>query len=204
MNIAIIDDHQILLDGLQQTVAKMVGVNRVDTYISALHFLASYKDNKDFYHLLLTDISMPEMNGTELITNIKELNAQQKILVLSMHKDMQLIQNLLNLNIGGFISKDSNLQELSSAINTVVDGKQYITADIMHSLNAEPNRADVLSSREIQIIHQLSKGLSSKMIAEKLFISDHTVNTHRKNILFKLGLSNTAELIKYAVDHNIS
>ena len=204
MNIAIIDDHQILLDGLQKVVLKKEGVKIVNTYISSVSFLEYYKSNLTQFDLLMIDVEMPEMNGPELIVQIHKINHSQKILVLSMHKEAALIQNLFSLKIDGYISKNCNSSELHEAISTILNGEKFITEDVAALLTPSSISEEVLTPREIEIIQFLSKGLSSKMIADKLSISDHTVNTHRKNILFKLDLANTAELIKYAVENKLS
>jgi DNA-binding NarL/FixJ family response regulator len=203
MKIAIIDDHKMLLDGIKALVQKNERVTNVNTFNSGIDFLETHSDGK--YDLIITDVDMPEMTGTELITTVKDSNRDQKILVLSMHKDHALINALFNLKINGYLLKDSSPELLNEAIDTIFDRGRYITPEIEAIINpVESKDAYSLTNREIQIVQHISNGLSNKEIADKCFISESTVKTHRKNIMLKLNLKNTAELVRYAIEKKIS
>lgn len=203
MKAAIIDDHNLLLSGLKDIVLDISQISDVDTYTSAKEFLNNPRASK--YDILVTDIDMPELSGTELIATIREVDKHQKILVLSMHKDHVLINNLFNMKINGFMGKDSDPRDMQKAIIEILENDLYITKEVEAILNPTTDRNEhSLTKREIQIIQLISRGESNKTIANQCFISETTVKTHRKNIMLKLDLRNTAELVRFALENKIS
>lgn len=203
MNAAIIDDHALLLDGLKDLVIDVENINSVDTFSSAEEFLNISQTNN--YDIIITDIDMPGMTGSELVATIREIDKEQKILVLSMHKDQVLIRNLFNMKVNGFLSKDSAPKIMQEAITSILEKGKYITKEVDQILNdAKDKKEHNLTKREIQIIQLISRGESNKTIANQCFISETTVKTHRKNIMLKLDLRNTAELVRFAIENKIS
>lgn len=203
MNIAIIDDHAMLLGGIKDLVATHPEVSTVETFNGAEGFLERFEAEGALFDLIITDIDMPGLKGSELIPIIREKSKHQRVLVLSMHKDHGLIRNLFTFGINGFVFKDNDPKELLTAIDHITQNGKYIPNEIQAILdNTEEENAE-LTRREIEIVQRIAKGESNKEIAANLFLSDATVKTHRKNIMFKLGLGNTADLVRYAMENKL-
>jgi DNA-binding NarL/FixJ family response regulator len=203
MKIAIIDDHAMILDGLRRIVSMNPLVTNVRTFANGNDFLSAYKEG--LFDLVITDVDMPGLTGTEIVTKIRDTNSEQKILVLSMHKDHALINVLFNLKINGYLVKDGSSELLNEAIDAIFSTGNYISKEMDAIINPITKNDEFnLTKREIEIVQRISNGLSNKEIADKCFISETTVKTHRKNIMLKLNLKNTAELVRYAIEKKIA
>ncbi|MFT4600212.1 MAG: DNA-binding NarL/FixJ family response regulator [Arenicella sp.] len=203
MKIALVDDQSLILEGLKLLLIKEIPKCNVTAFSSSTDFLDNYKDKN--YDLIITDIEIPEINGIELIIKIRAKNPKQKILVLSMYKNKVLLQSLFELKINGFLCKVNSTNELINAIHTIDMDENYISPEVAHLIGlSKDQNNNVLTKREIQIVQSVIKGLNNKKISSLMFISEHTVKTHRKNILYKLNLSSSFELVKYAIENNIS
>src|SRR4051812_44594769 len=157
------------------------------------------------------DISMPVLNGLEATKLIKREKPHIKVIVVSMLCDASIVNKLLKAGADAFINKNTGKNELLKAIDKVMQGEKYISPEIAanffvhlndRSVNTPENEKH-LSVREIEIIGYIANGLTNHEIADKLFLSIVTVNTHRKNMLAKLHLKNTASLVKYAAEHKL-
>jgi len=203
-SILIADDHQMFREGL-------VSLLMDETNLEIIGQASNGKDVLAFIRIrppdvLLLDIEMPIMDGFDTLRELKKLKAKTKVLVLTMHKSAAFIKNILKAGASGYLQKDAGKETLLKAINDVMLNGSYYTADtsklILESFQ-EQNMNCQISSREKDVIRLLADGLTTKKIAIKLFISPHTVETHRQNILLKLGLKNTAALIKYVIQKGI-
>ena len=202
MKIALIDDHALILDSLELLILKGVSGSEVSVFNSAQSILDIYTPS--LFDIIITDIEMPNISGSELVVKIREENPDQKILVLSMHINTVLLQNLFELNINGFVCKVNSTNELIEAINIVNNNEQYISEEIKKILIKSDNKNElILTKRELQIVQYVVKSMNNNEIAESMFISVHTVKTHRKNILHKLNMKTSIELVKYALSNNI-
>jgi len=160
--------------------------------------------------LVLTDISMPKMNGIELTKAIKSSDAPTKVLVLSMHEEDQFIHDVLMVEADGYVLKNTGSNELRSAIEKVLDGGVHYSDRIVEKLAKgvktdliEKNTVSLLSDRELEIIQLVCDELTTKEIAKKLFLSPKTIETHRKNILRKLDFNSSTELVRFAVQQGL-
>lgn len=196
-----VDGLKLLLNGDEQFIITLEA-NSAEEMLDKLH--TGQAD------ILLTDITMPSgMNGYELALAVRKELPSVKILVLSMNEDGALITRLIEkAGVDGYISKAAGQQELLKAITTISSGGKYFTESIwkqyesyqeLRSENAEMN----LTSRELQIIECLMKHYSNKQIADELFISERTVETHRKNIYRKTNTKGEAALIQFVKEHRI-
>jgi DNA-binding NarL/FixJ family response regulator len=207
IRIGIVDDHQIVIDGIVALLRDQVQFEIVGTNISAKKMLQELKICKP--DVLLTDVIMPEMNGKEFSKAVKEQNPQIKIMVLSMNSDLETIQYLIKeANISGYVLKNISKSELIQAIELVAEGKVYFSKEVKSELGKweeikNENTEAALTTREIEIIKLLEEELTTKQIAERLFISERTVETHRKNIFRKTDNHTVLGLIKYAYLHKI-
>lgn len=197
INIVIADDHQLFIDGLSSILAKKSFVNIIATVNNGSDLMAVLKSEK--VDLVLLDLDMPLMDGVEVLKKVSVLTHIPKIIVVTMHAEPAFIMPVLKLNAAGYLLKDTSEEELIEAIKHVVNGKIYISKAVKEIVNQfNQNNTVNLSPRELEVLKSLTQGLTSVQIAEKLFISKHTVESHRKSLLSKLKMNNTAELIQLA------
>lgn len=207
IKIAIVDDHQIVIDGIVALLQghKELEVVAMDT--SAQNMLLRMADLK--VDLLLTDIMMPEMNGHDLATAVRKKYPETKILALSMSGQGELVDSMINqADINGYVLKNISKQDLLTAIQKIANGGIYFSEEVLNELTAfsqtrkEEDKVQ-LTVREKEIIQLMEKEYSNKQIADELFISERTVETHRKNIFRKTSTNSVLGLIKYAYQHKI-
>ncbi len=202
-NILLVDDHGILLDGLESILQErrdLVVGSRVNSGPAALELLAHQG-----FDLMITDYCMPGMDGLSLVKSVRTIRPDMKIIVLSMIDEPGEIRNIMVEGIDGYVLKKYARQELFRAIDTVMDDRQYWSPEACKAILTEPSppAQPQLTAREIEILQLLTKELTSKEISQQIFISERTVETHRKNLLRKTGSSNTVGLIKYAYTHKL-
>ena len=147
--------------------------------------------------LLLLDISMPEVNGLEVTQHVREKYPTMPILILTMHEDERYFFQLLRAGATGYIVKGAAPNDLVSAVRAVAAGQAYLYPSLARLLAKEPDT--VLSARELEVLQLTAQGLTAREVGKKLSISSNTVERHRANIMSKLGVSNRAELIRYAI-----
>jgi DNA-binding NarL/FixJ family response regulator len=151
------------------------------------------------------DIFMPEMNGVEATSIIRNRFPWMKIIILSVQTELAYVKKLFTMGVSGYITKNSPKEELFEAITTVFNGKEYLSKDIIQRKAQQSDSNGVarkhLSKREIEIIKLIQEGLTNKEISERMFISLKTVESHRTNIFRKLRIKNVAELLKYVHDN---
>ncbi|WP_075602723.1 response regulator transcription factor [Saccharicrinis aurantiacus] len=209
IKILLTDDHIMIRQGLKTFLDndEFKVVAEAQHGIEAIELLKT--ENID---VLITDIMMPEMNGIELVKNVSSQFPQVKILALTMLNERQNIKNMLAAGAHGYILKDCTQDELREAVRSVNKGETFyskeVTNIIMESLTpqAKPNRVAVeipLTKRETEILHLICKEHSNIEIAEKLFISNRTVEAHKRNLLEKTGCKNIAGLVIYALEKKL-
>ncbi len=210
VKIAIVDDHKIIRDGIR---AMLLGQSEFE-----LVFEASCGENLRetigdcIPDLVLLDIRLPDVCGLELISFFK-IKFNCRVLMLTAELDEEVVCKAVNNGADGFLNKDASGEELMAAMRAVTDGEPYfgqsLSSMIYRSYKRkiielkEIHEMPVITVREKEIIRSLSDGLSFKEIGEQLFISPRTVENHKNNILQKLGLKNTIELVRYAIRHKI-
>lgn len=217
IKILLADDHLIVRNGiklmLSQQKAFIPLIDEASDGESLLHLVSEKR-----YDVILLDISLPGQNGISIAKFLIKRNPGTKILALTMHKEEYMIKQMVAAGALGYILKNTGLDELTKAINTVVSGNRYFCNEasqvllngtsndiipISKNYNLTIDYRNVLSNREKEVMMFIVKQLSSTEIAERLFISKRTVDTHRKNIIAKLNLKNTAGIVKYAIEHGI-
>lgn len=197
VSIFIVDDHQIMNDGLKQILESNPNFRVVKTFKSGGDLLSAL--NYELPQLIISDISMPELNGVELATEVIRKYPTIKMMFLSMHKEPEFVRPAIASGVHGYVLKDSKTEELFEAIEFVLSGEHYISPKASSGLVQSWQNKIELTSREIEVLKEIAKGKTTKDIAENLFISTHTVESHRKNLLSKTEASNTAELIVWGV-----
>ena len=200
IRVAIVDDHPMVAEGIQAILESYEDIEVVATFSSGLGILERAEALAP--DVILLDLNMPGMNGLTAIELLLEARAETRVLVLSMHDSVEYITTALSHGAMGYLLKDVPTEEIKTAIDTVMTGQKYLCTGAKGSL--EPNEsAETLTGREQTVLLQLAKGRSNKDVAAALDISVRTVETHRKNIKRKLGISSTAGLTRYAMEHGV-
>lgn len=207
INIAILDDHSLFLEGLTSLLKDIEGFNILITAKNAKELLN--QPNLEIIDVLISDISMPEMDGIALSQIIKERFPAIKILILSMHEEVQIIKSSIKTGVDGYLFKNSDKELLVSAITTVAQGNPFFSETIRNKIifasedEALANTKSILpklSSREKEVLNLIAKGLTINQIAEVLFISHHTVVSHKQKLFYKFNVDKITTLIKKAND----
>ena len=202
------DDHPIVREGLKRLLSEHDDMILVGEAADGDQTLASLRDSDA--DVLLLDVSMPGPGILEIIRRLRESRPQLRILVLSVHSEDQYAVRTLRAGAAGYLMKDRSPTELARAIRKVFQGGRYVTESLAeklafelgHDTQAEPHER--LSDREYQVLTSLAAGLSAKEIAARLSVSPKTVATYRSRVLEKLDLGTTAEIIRYAIERQLT
>lgn len=209
VNLLLADDHQLITDGLAKILEEQETIGEIYTANNGKEAVdKALAHNID---CVLIDINMPVLNGLEATKLIKREKPFVKVIVVSMLCDASIVSKMLKAGADGFMNKDTGKAELLKAISKVMQGEKYISPQISINLFTQLTGRNVhttevekhLTAREVEIIRYIADGLTNHEIADKLFLSTVTVDTHRKNMLAKLQVKNTAALVRYAADHNL-
>lgn len=208
MKILLVDDHTLFRNGLKMLLDTLPGYEVTGEASNGKEFLELIRKNE--YDIVFLDIEMPEINGIEAAKRALEINHDLRIITLSMYGDEEYYDQMIDAGAKGFLLKNTNLQEVKTAIDTVLNGGNYFSQELMQNLLKnykitkelkEPDSA--LSDREVEILLLISEGLSNQEIGDRLFISKRTVEKHRANILDKTNCRNAAGLIMYAIKNQL-
>ena len=202
-SIILADDHSILRYGLRQFLSSAGDITIVGEASTGRECIRLFREQSPDVSVI--DIGMPQMDGIEAAQSIRDIDGNAKIIFLSMHSDKRTLQKARAVDANGYLSKNVDKQTILEAIRAVQNGKN-IFDDMMpesNQNNAIPSAMDNITKRESEIISLVVEGYSSPEIADKLFISRRTVDTHRNNIMQKLEVSNTASLVRLALQNNL-
>jgi DNA-binding NarL/FixJ family response regulator len=201
MRILIADDHVMVAAGIQ-AILKLEPAFEVLKPVENGREVLKWLET-DTADLILMDINMPEMNGIDCTRKVKALYPGIKVIVLTMYNRRQFIRELIDIGADGCVLKNNTGRELLTAIERVIAGKTYF--DDLHGFvdHAAELQQYKLSEREIEVIIYITENLSSSEIAQRMFISEHTVKTHRKNIFRKLNIRDADELVRFAINEGI-
>ncbi|MBF8150037.1 response regulator transcription factor [Winogradskyella sp. F6397] len=205
-NIILADDHLMFLEGINTILSDMQEIGDVHLATEGKQVLRLL--NQFEIDLIISDISMPKMDGIELLTELKKKHDSVKIIMLSMLDNHRTVHKVIQKGADGFIPKFTSKEELQTAVRTVLDNEHYFSEIIkqryMESVFERKKYKNIeLSPREKEVLSLLGDELTSKEISEKLFISVNTVETHRKNILLKTGSKTTTGAVKYAIESGL-
>ena len=201
--VVIIDDHPMVAEGIRAILESFDDIEVVATYSSGQEIIDNAASLAP--DVILLDLNMPGMNGLAVMEILLESHPDMRILVLSMHDSPEYISTALSHGAMGYVLKDVPTEEIKTAIDTVMTGQRYMCTGARGSLVPEngTETREALTGREQTVLLQLAKGRSNKEVAAALDISVRTVETHRKNIKRKLGISSTAGLTRYAMEHGV-
>jgi len=207
IKLGIVDDHQIVIDGLKSLLH---GHDQFEVVIECTQPLQMCERiSKKTIDVLLTDVMMPGMNGAELAKSVHQQFPEIKILALSMSGQGDLVNQMINdADISGYVLKNIGKTELIRALEKISGGGIYFSEEVLEEMTRASDRKKEneevnLTAREIEIIRLIEKELSNKQIAEQLFLSERTVETHRKNIFRKTNTASVIGLVKYAYEHKL-
>jgi DNA-binding NarL/FixJ family response regulator len=201
--IVLADDHALFLQGLKQVLQEVGDLEVIGEAADGRELLDLL--NKITPDMVILDISMPNLRGIEAIKEIKTVHPKAKILMLTMHSDKEYLYQAIASGADGYFLKKDAHTELFSAIEKIRRGKVYVSPSLSEDMAADWEqirrgfRKPILTPREIEILKLIAEGKSNKMIGDQLFISTHTVERHRANIMEKLNFKKTADLVKYAI-----
>ena len=208
IKVMIVDDHSLIREGLKQLLefdGSIEIVAEATNGIECLEKLNIYEPD-----VLLLDINMPEKNGIEVLREMKVNNSPVKVLILTVHNELEYLMNAVDIGVDGYILKDSEFVELKRAINAVLEGENYIQPSLIPALNSqlvnrdiEKDKIALLTSRELEVLAQVANGMFNKEIATNLNISERTVKNHISNIFKKIDVSDRTQAAVFAIKNNI-
>lgn len=208
INVMLVDDHSMIREGLKQLLEFDGTIKVVGEASNGMECLEKiYVCNPD---VLLLDINMPEMNGIEVLKKMKADNSQIKVLILTVHNEMDYLMKAVDIGVDGYILKDSESSELKKAIMAVKDGENYIQPSLIPALNShlvnrdsDKDMISSLTNRELEVLVQVANGMFNKEIATNLNISERTVKNHISNIFKKIDVSDRTQAAVFAIKNNI-
>ncbi|REC42883.1 response regulator transcription factor [Chryseobacterium pennipullorum] len=205
IKVAITDDHPLLLEGLKNILGNSSSIDVVDCFKNVSEMNAGLA--KQAIDILLLDINLADTNSIELIRPLKKKYDNLQIIMLSVHNELPVINSTLTEGALGYIQKNASVSEILQGISTVYSGTRFLCSQTQSVLEKKSpdglNHVPKLTRREKEILAEAAKGLTTNQMAEKLFISPHTVESHRKNLIEKFQTSNLSSAIKLAIEYGL-
>lgn len=206
--VMIADDHSLIREGIKQLLEFDGSIEVVSEAANGVECLDKLEHH--IPDILLLDINMPEKNGLEVLDEIKKKEYDVKVLILTVHNELEYLLRAVDIGVDGYILKDSESAELKRAIQSVMSGENYIQASLIPALNnrlanrdIDKDKIDLLTSRELEVLIQVANGLINKEIATSLNISERTVKNHVSNIFKKIDVSDRTQAAVFAIKNNI-
>ena len=195
-DLLIIEDHNIVALGLKTLLSQQGSLRNIDNVATARE--AIEMTVKHPYHIYIIDVELPDMTGIELINSLKTLSPDSTFIFHTIHDEFWTLRQMINSGADAIVMKSDDPAELVTAINSVLDGNSYFSSNYRHACQ-EMEQYQELSSREIEVLKLIAEGLMTRDIADRLFVSDNTIEFHRKRIMRKLAANNMAQLVKQGV-----
>jgi two-component system, NarL family, invasion response regulator UvrY len=208
LRIIITDDHPVVIKGLKEIIEEHFDDVTIDTCSKGYELLNKINDSD--YDIVLLDISLPDINGLEVLREIKKKKRKLLVLILSMYPEEQYAARALKAGANGYLTKRSASDELALAVQKILSGKKYVSPAFAEKMmldfesDTQKPPHESLSDRELQVLCMIGKGKSVKEIAGELYLSSNTIRTYRTRILEKIGVKGTSELIHYAITHSLA
>lgn len=204
ITLAIVEDHPVVIEGLQRILRRDLPVDEIKEYHTGMDFLNALQQEHIKVDLVLLDITLPDVSGIELCREVKQLNAETRVLGFSNHNDRSLILQMLSNGASGYLLKNASAAELIECIQEALKGQLAFSEEVKRIIS-QPNAQQLnpvtpLTKREKQILKLIAEGKTSIQIADELSLSALTIETHRRNLMQKLQVKNTAALIKIAME----
>ena len=200
----IVDDHPMVIAGLNTLLKELPGIQVAGSCGNAVDTIPFLRKNQ--VDIILMDINLPDINGIELCKKVKKEFPSVRVIAISTFSDRGYITRMIDSGASGYLIKSASAAEIATALHTVKEGRLYLSLSMEQLLQTGSSMAGAipaLTRREKEILQLIADGLTNNQIAEQLFISQLTVDSHRKNLLTKFGVNNTAMLIRYAVENGL-
>lgn len=208
VKVMITDDHSLIREGLKQLLELEGDFQVIAEACDGIDCMVKLKEQ--IPDVLLLDINMPRMNGLEVLQKIKDEKIDVKILVLTVHNEVEYLLKAVDIGINGYLLKDSESSELKKAILSVVDGEDYIQPSLIPVLNAkmidrdmDSEKIEKLTKRELEVLKLLAVGMYNKGVADELHISERTVKNHVSSIFKKIDVSDRTQAAVFAIRNNL-
>lgn len=208
VKVMITDDHSLIREGLKQLLELEGDFQVIAEACDGIDCMEKLKEQ--IPDVLLLDINMPRMNGLEVLQKIKDEKIDVKILVLTVHNEVEYLLKAVDIGINGYLLKDSESSELKKAILSVVDGEDYIQPSLIPVLNAkmidrdmDSEKIEKLTKRELEVLKLLAVGMYNKGVADELHISERTVKNHVSSIFKKIDVSDRTQAAVFAIRNNL-
>lgn len=204
IKVYITDDHPIVLDGLRNLIESHEGIELKALFTNAEETLQALKN--ELADVLLLDINLPDRSGIDLSKEIKELYPSLRIIILSVHNERAVIGSVLKNKVNGYLLKNSVGDEIIEAIHQVMEGEIYLcsqTKEIYYNSDIGLEAVPVITRREKEVLSLIAQGFTTSQIAEKLFVSSHTVESHRKNLLEKFNTKSMSLVIRLSTEYKL-
>ena len=206
--VMIADDHSLIREGIKQLLESDGTIEVMTEASNGVECLEKLEDIHP--DVLLLDVNMPEKNGLEVLEEIKKKNYNVKVLILTVHNELEYLLKAIDIGVDGYILKDSESAELKKAIQAVLSGENYIQASLIPALNnrlanrdIDKDKIDSLTTRELEVLIKVANGMLNKEIATSLNISERTVKNHISNIFKKIDVSDRTQAAVFAIKNNI-
>lgn len=199
--IFIVDDHYMVIEGIRSLLQNEKGIEWCGHAMNAISCLAFLQQEQP--DVILMDINLPDKSGIDLCKEVKEKYPSVFIIGLSTFNQQSFIQKMMDNGASGYVLKNATREELMEAITVVEKGKTYLSFEVSQTMKNKPENNIVLTRREKEVLELIASGMTNNEIAQKLFISSTTVDTHRKNLLAKFEVKNTALLIRMAAQKQL-
>ncbi len=200
-SVFIVDDHYMVIEGIRSLLKNEKDIEWIGHATNAASCLSFLKQQQP--DVILMDVSLPDKSGIDLCKEVKQKYPSVFVLGLSTFNQQAIIRNMTENGASGYILKNATKEELLKAITIVMSGKNYLSAEAALSLKEQDDKIPLITRREKEVLRLIAEGLTNTEIAEKLFISVATVNTHRKSLLEKFDAKNTAILISKATKQGL-
>jgi two-component system, NarL family, nitrate/nitrite response regulator NarL len=204
IKIILVDDHSLVNEGISRIISVEKNYKVLEQFTNGFDALSYVKFNA--VDLIIMDINMPDMDGIKTTAEIKKINPEIKIIGLSMLSDFATVHKMIESGADGYLLKNTSGEELFTAIRQVLEGKTYVNPELQQMLlkgirnqKASPH----ITEKEKAVLKHVANGLTNKEIAAKLFLGEETIKSHRKNIMSKFNIHNTAELVRYAIENGL-
>lgn len=208
INVMIADDHSMVREGIKALLELDGDIKVIEEAVDGNDCLDKLKKTKP--DVLLLDINMPNLNGIEVLKNIRSHKMNVKVLVLTVHNEVEYLMKAIDIGVEGYILKDSESSELKNAIYEICKGESYIQPNLIPLLNAkkiekseDSDKIHELTKRELEVLTLLAVGMYNKEIAEKLDISERTVKNHISNLFKKIGVTDRTQAAVFAIRNNL-
>ncbi len=208
IRVMITDDHAMIREGIKQLLEFDGNIQIIEEASNGVECLAKLETVHP--DVLLLDINMPEKNGIQVLKELKEKNSDIKVLILTVHNEVEYLLNAVDIGVDGYIMKDSESSELKKAIQLIMNGENYIQPSLIPTLNSrlvnrdfDKDKIDSLTKRELEVLIQIANGMANKEIALNLDISERTVKNHIFNIFKKINVSDRTQAAVFAIKNNL-